>query len=122
MAPAAPMPHMFYLSDILGHAVFDAADRKVGVLHDVAAYMGPSFPVVTKIRVRTRREASGKRRLVYVDWSEVLGMEGPNLILKAGTARPRSPNCTSASCSCGRTSSTSRWWTSPAARSCGSTT
>jgi magnesium transporter len=74
---------MFFLSDILGHAVFDGADRKVGVLHDMAAHMGPSFPVVTKIRVRVRRKGMTKRRLQFVNWSEVLGMEGPNLILKA---------------------------------------
>ena len=77
------MPHVFYLSDILGHTVFDSADRNVGRLHDVAAYMGPTYPVVTKIRVRTRRKTFGKRRLIFVNWSEVLGMEGPNLILKA---------------------------------------
>jgi magnesium transporter len=82
MVPATPIPHMFFLSDILGHAVFDGADRKVGVLHDVAAYMGPSYPVVTKIRVRTRRHLLGKGSLLFVNWSEVLGMEGPNLILK----------------------------------------
>ena len=52
-------------------------------LHDVAAYIGPTYPVVTKIRVRTRRAMAGRRRLVFVNWSEVLGMEGPNLILKA---------------------------------------
>ena len=55
MAPATPIPHMFYLSDILGHTVFDGADRKVGVLHDMAAYMGPTLPGVTKIRVQARR-------------------------------------------------------------------
>jgi magnesium transporter len=91
MVPATPIPHMFYLSDILGHGVFDGADRKVGVLHDVAAYMGPSFPVVTKIRVRTRRRGMGKHKLLFVDWSEVLGMEGPNLILKASLPVEESP-------------------------------
>ncbi len=83
MVPASPIPHMFYLSEILGHSVFDGANRRVGVLQDVAAYMGPSYPVVTKIRVRTRRQGMGKRTLLFVSWSEVLGMEGPNLILKA---------------------------------------
>jgi magnesium transporter len=73
---------MFFLSDILGHAVLDSADRKVGVLHDVVAHMGPSFPVVTKVRVRVRRRGMEKPRLQFVSWSEVLGMEGPNLILK----------------------------------------
>jgi magnesium transporter len=77
-----PIPHVFYLSDILGHTVFDSSDRNVGELRDVAAYIGPTYPVITKIRVRARREGLGKRRLVFVDWSEVLGMEGPNLILK----------------------------------------
>jgi CBS domain-containing protein len=77
-----PIPHVFYLSDILGHTVFDASDRNVGALRDVAAYMGPTYPFITKIRVRTRRTMFGKRRLVFVNWSEVLGMEGPNLILK----------------------------------------
>jgi magnesium transporter len=73
---------MFFLSDILGHAVLDSADRKVGVLHDVVAHMGPSFPVVTKVRVRVRRRGMEKPRLQFVSWSEVLGMEGPNLILR----------------------------------------
>ncbi len=82
MAPAAPIPHMFFLSDILGHSVFDGADRKVGVLHDVAAYMGPTFPIITKIRVRTPRGEGGRRKLLFVNWTDVLGMEGPNLILK----------------------------------------
>jgi magnesium transporter len=82
MAPAAPIPHMFFLSDILGHSVFDGSDRKVGVLHDVAAYMGPTFPVVTKIRVRSRRGDGRGRQLVFVSWDDVLGMEGPNMILK----------------------------------------
>ena len=82
MAPAAPIPHMFFLSDILGHSVFDGADRKVGVLHDVAAYMGPTFPIITKIRVRTPRGEGGGRKLLFVNWTDVLGMEGPNLILK----------------------------------------
>jgi magnesium transporter len=83
MTTATPMPHVFYLSDILGHTVFDSADRNVGELHDVAAYIGPTYPVVTKIRIKTRRKMFGKRTLVFVNWSEVLGMEGPNLILKA---------------------------------------
>jgi magnesium transporter len=79
---AAPIPHMFFLSDILGHAVLDSADRKVGVLQDVVAHMGPSFPVVTKFRVRIRRHGVRKGELQLVSWSEVLGMEGPNLILR----------------------------------------
>jgi magnesium transporter len=83
LTTTTPIPHVFYLSDILGHTVFDSSDRNVGQLYDVAAYIGPSYPVVTKIRVRTRRTISGKRSLVFVNWSEVLGMEGPNLILKA---------------------------------------
>ena len=83
MTATTPIPHVFYLSDILGHAVFDSSDRNVGRLYDLAAYIGPTYPVVTKIRVRTRRKLFGKRRLVFVNWSEVLGMEGPNLILKA---------------------------------------
>jgi magnesium transporter len=91
MTSAAPMPHMFYLSEILGHAVFDAADRRVGVLHDVAAYIGPSYPVVTKVRVRTGRRLTGRRSLVYVSWSEVLGMEGPNLILKGSLPAEEPP-------------------------------
>jgi magnesium transporter len=91
MVPAAPIPHMFYLSDILGHSVFDGANRRVGVLQDVAAYMGPSFPVVTKIRVRTRRQGMGERKLLFVNWSEVLGMEGPNLILKASLPTEETP-------------------------------
>ena len=82
MAPAAPIPHMFFLSDILGHSVFDSADRKVGVLYDVAAYMGPTFPIITKIRVRVRRHGGAKRQLLFVHWTDVLGMEGFNLILK----------------------------------------
>jgi magnesium transporter len=82
LTTTAPIPHVFYLSDILGHTVFDAGDHNVGELRDVAAYMGPSYPVITKIRVRTRRRMFGKRRLLFVNWSEVLGMEGPNLILK----------------------------------------
>jgi magnesium transporter len=80
---ATPIPHMFFLSEILGHAVLDSEDRKVGVLHDVVAHMGPSFPIVTKVRVRVRRRGMTKPRLQYVKWSEVLGMEGPNLILKS---------------------------------------
>jgi magnesium transporter len=87
---ATPIPHMFFLSEILGHPVFDGADRKIGVLHDVAALIGPSFPVVTKIRVRTRREGLKKPKLVFVEWSDVLGMEGPNLILK-GSLPAREP-------------------------------
>jgi magnesium transporter len=83
VALTAPIPHVFYLSDILGHTVFDSSDRNVGELRDVAAYIGPTYPVITKIRVRTRRKGFAKRRLVFVNWSEVLGMEGPNLILKA---------------------------------------
>jgi magnesium transporter len=78
---ATPIPHMFFLSEILGHAVLDSANRKIGVLQDVAAYMGPTFPIITKVRVR--RKGMTKRVLQFVDWSEVLGMEGPNLILKA---------------------------------------
>jgi sporulation protein YlmC with PRC-barrel domain len=82
MAPATPIPHMFYLSEILGHAVFDGANRKVGVVQDMAAYIGPSYPTITKVRVQTRRRRFARRRLQFVSWSEVLGMEGPNLILK----------------------------------------
>jgi CBS domain-containing protein/sporulation protein YlmC with PRC-barrel domain len=73
---------MFYLSDILGHAVFDGANRKVGVLRDMAAYIGPNYPAITKIRVQTRSHFFSKGRFQFVSWSEVLGMEGPNLILK----------------------------------------
>ena len=82
MVPATPIPHMFYLSDILGHAVFDGANRKVGVLHDMVAYIGPTYPTITKVRVRTRGHLFDRGRLQFVSWSEVLGMEGPNIILK----------------------------------------
>jgi hypothetical protein len=83
MTTTTPMPHVFFLSDILGHTVFDSADRNVGKLQDVAAYMGPTYPVVTKIRIKTRRKMFGKQSLIFVSWSEVLGMEGASLILKA---------------------------------------
>ena len=82
MPPAAPIPHMFFLSNILGHSVYDGTGKKVGVLHDLAAYIGPTFPVITKIRVKTLRDEGLGRKLVFVSWTEVLGMEGPNLILK----------------------------------------
>ena len=82
MAPTTPIPHMFYLSQILGRSVFDATNRKVGVLRDMAALIGPTYPVITKIRVQTPRDLYGRRRVMFVNWVEVLGMEGPNLILK----------------------------------------
>ena len=81
MMPAGPIPHMFYLSDILGHSVYDASDTKIGELRDVVAYIGTDFPPITKIRVRTRGRRAHQPELVYVDWSQVLGMEGPNIIL-----------------------------------------
>ena len=82
MPPAAPIPHMFFLSNILGHSVYDGTGKKVGVLHDLAAYIGPTFPVITKIRVKTLRDEGMGRKLLFVSWTDVLGMEGPNLILK----------------------------------------
>jgi magnesium transporter len=79
--PAAPIPHMFYLSDILGHSVYDASDTRVGRLQDVAAWVGTDFPRVTKIRVRVPGHRGSRPNLIYVDWSQVMGMEGPNIIL-----------------------------------------
>lgn len=67
---------MLYLSDILGHSVYDSEDREIGWLKDVAAFMGPKFPALTKIRVRKGRET------FYLRWSEVLGLDSHNLILR----------------------------------------
>jgi magnesium transporter len=72
---------MLYLSDILGHSVYDAEDREIGRLKDVAAFMGPKFPALTKIRVQKGRET------FYLRWSEVLGLDSHNLILREPGSR-----------------------------------
>ena len=50
-------------------------------IKDVAAFMGPKFPALTKIRVRKGRET------FYLRWSEVLGLDSHNLILREPGAR-----------------------------------
>jgi magnesium transporter len=75
-APPQAIPQLLYLSDILGHTVYDSEDREIGVLKDVAAFIGPKFPVLTKIRIRKGRETFIFR------WTEVLSLDRHNLILR----------------------------------------
>jgi CBS domain-containing protein/sporulation protein YlmC with PRC-barrel domain len=72
----APIPHIFYLSDILGQPVYDEQARELGTLRDVAIVIGPQFPALTKIRLRKGREN------FYVLWSRVMGIENHKLILR----------------------------------------
>ena len=80
----APIPQIFYLSDILGRPVYDEQDREIGVLRDVAVVLGPKFPALSKIRLRKGREN------FYILWSRVLGIENHNLILRGSGREPDS--------------------------------
>lgn len=75
-----PIPQMFYLSDILGKPVFDERNREVGVLRDVAVFVGPAFPALSKLRIRRGRHTH------LAPWSQVMGMEGRNLIVRQDPA------------------------------------
>ncbi len=75
----SPIPQMFYLSDILGKPVLDERNQQVGLLRDVAVFIGPRFPAISKIRVRQGR------RTRLVRWSRVMGMEGRSLIVREPT-------------------------------------
>jgi magnesium transporter len=75
-APPQAIPQLLYLSDILGHSVYDSDDHEIGVLKDVAAFMGPKFPALTKIRIRKGRDS------FYLRWTEVLSLDRHNLILR----------------------------------------
>lgn len=70
---------MLYLSTYLGRPVLDAANRRVGTIHDLVARLGGSYPPVSALRVRTR-----PRRHIDVDWREVRSFETTQVIL----ARP----------------------------------
>ena len=76
MSPTTAIPQMFYLSDVLGSSVYDERGAEVGKLRDLAALIGPRFPVVTKVRVRAGRSS------FLVPFEQVLGMQGSRLILR----------------------------------------
>ena len=78
----APIPQIFYLSDILGRPVYDEQDREIGKLRDVAVVLGPTFPALSKIRLRKGSEN------FYILWSRVLGIEDHNLILRGSGREP----------------------------------
>jgi magnesium transporter len=80
----APVPQIFYLSDILGRPVYDELDHEIGTLRDVAVVPGPNFPALSKIRLRKGRES------FYIMWSRVLGIENYNLILRGEGPGPES--------------------------------
>ena len=67
---------MLYLSTYLGRPVLDAANRRVGKVHDLVAHLGGPFPLIWGIRVSTGRNAHQD-----IPWIDVRSFETSQVIL-----------------------------------------
>jgi magnesium transporter len=72
---------MLYLSSLLGRPVVDGANRPVGKVGDLVARLGPEYPPVVGLRVRT-----GYRRHRDISWGDVLSLETQQVILRRPAA------------------------------------
>lgn len=73
---------MLYLSSLLGRPVVDGANRPVGRVRDLVARLGPEYPPVVGLRVKT-----GYRRHLDISWSDVLSLETQQVILRRPSAQ-----------------------------------
>ena len=73
---------MLYLSSLLRRPVIDGANQPVGRVGDLVAHLGPEYPLVVGLRVKT-----GRRRHVDISWTDVLSLETQQVILRRASTQ-----------------------------------
>jgi len=73
-----------YISEVLNHRVLDADGVAVGKLADLKVKLGETFPKVSSLAVKKRKQ----KGLFDLDWQEVLSLNSTVIQLKPG-AKPK---------------------------------
>src|SRR5437588_13130033 len=66
---------MIFLSSLLQQNVFDAENRRVGVLHDMCVSLNETFPVVTALVVHPPLGIGNGSAPLMIPWSQVHSIE-----------------------------------------------